>query len=161
MAQALDLGVACWSPLAAGLLTGKYTRGGGERTGTRFDDANWASVADTAGDPRQHVAEAVDAVADELGRPSAQVALAWLRQRPGVVVPILGARRADQLSDNLASLDLVLEPEHLRRLHEASAPALGFPQGFLGTDTVRWYSTSGNYESLDNHRALSYAEFAV
>jgi aryl-alcohol dehydrogenase-like predicted oxidoreductase len=159
MAQALDLGVAAWSPLAAGLLSGKYTRKG-PRTETRFDDANWQAVADTAA-PEHAVAHVVDAVADELGRPSAQVALAWLRQRPGVVIPIIGARRPDQMASNLAGLDLTLEPEHVRRLDEASAPTLGFPQGFLGTATVRRYSTSGFYDALDNHRALGYAEFAV
>jgi aryl-alcohol dehydrogenase-like predicted oxidoreductase len=160
MAQALDLGVAAWSPLAAGLLSGKYTRGG-DRGGTRFTDANWGAVADTAAGTEDAVAGVVDAVADELGRPSAQVALAWLRQRPGVVIPILGARRPDQIASNLAGLDLTLDAEHLRRLDEASAPALGFPQGFLGTATVRRYSTSGFYDALDNHRALGYAEFAV
>jgi aryl-alcohol dehydrogenase-like predicted oxidoreductase len=160
MAQALDLGVAAWSPLAAGLLSGKYTRGG-DHGATRFGDPNWGSVADTAAGTEAAVAGAVDAVADELGRPSAQVALAWLRQRPGVVIPILGARRPDQMASNLAGLDLTLDAEHLRRLDEASAPTLGFPQGFLGTATVRRYSTSGYYDALDNHRALDYAEFAV
>jgi aryl-alcohol dehydrogenase-like predicted oxidoreductase len=160
MAQALDLGVTAWSPLAAGLLTGKYTRTE-PVAGTRFADENWGAVADTAADLARAAAEVVDAVAGELGLPSAQVALAWLRQRPGVVVPILGARRREQLESNLASLDVTLGPEHLHRLEDASAPVLGFPQGFLATGTVRRYSTSGHYDALDNHRALAYGEFAV
>jgi len=160
MAQALDLGVAAWSPLAAGLLTGKYTRSD-PAAGTRFADESWGSVSDTAAGLARTAAESVDAVAAELGRPPAQVALAWLRQRPGVVVPILGARNRGQLESNLASLDLVLEPGHLRALEEATAPALGFPQAFLGTATVRRYSTSGHYGELDNHRALAYGEFSV
>jgi aryl-alcohol dehydrogenase-like predicted oxidoreductase len=160
MAQTLDLGVAAWSPLAAGLLTGKYTHDHSERNGTRFDDANWQSVADTAA-PTHPVAHVVDAVANELSRPSAQVALAWLRERPGVVIPIVGSRRPEQMASNLAGLDLTLSPEQRRRLDDASVPALGFPQGFLATNTVRRYSTSGFYDALDNHRALGYAEFAV
>jgi aryl-alcohol dehydrogenase-like predicted oxidoreductase len=151
MARALDLGVAAWSPLAGGLLSGKYTRAG-ERSETRFGDENWQTVADTAA-AEHPVAHLVDEIADELGRPSAQVALAWLRQRPGVVIPILGARRPDQMASNLAGLDLELAPEDLRRLDEASAPELGFPQNFLATETVRRYSVSGFYEQLDNHRA--------
>jgi aryl-alcohol dehydrogenase-like predicted oxidoreductase len=163
MAQTFDLGVAAWSPLAAGFLTGKYTRPGGtgDSAGDRFSDANWGAVSDTAADPRRLLAETVDAIADELGRPSAHVALAWLRQRPGVVVPIIGARRRDQMVDNLGCLDLTLDAKHIRRLNEVSTPSLGFPQGFLSTATVRRFSTSGHYDSLDNHRKHGYAEFAV
>jgi aryl-alcohol dehydrogenase-like predicted oxidoreductase len=163
MAQAFDLGVAAWSPLAAGLLTGKYTRSGGtgEPTANRFSDANWGTVSDTAAGPSHQVAAVVDAIADELGRPSAQVALAWLRQRPGVVIPIIGARRRDQMTSNLAGLDLTLHTKHMRRLDEASAVPLGFPQDFLSTTTVRRYSTSGHYDDLDNHHRHGYAEFAV
>jgi aryl-alcohol dehydrogenase-like predicted oxidoreductase len=68
---------------------------------------------------------------------------------------------AIQIQYNLAGLDLVLAPEQLDRLEDASAPPLGFPQGFLGTGTVRRFSTSGYYDALDNHRALGYAEFAI
>jgi aryl-alcohol dehydrogenase-like predicted oxidoreductase len=163
MAQSFDLGVTAWSPLAAGLLTGKYTRPGtaGDPAANRFSDANWGAVADTAAVPGHEVATAVDAVADEIGCPSAQVALAWLRQRPGVVVPIVGARRREQLETNLAALDLALDAGQLRRLDEASAPSLGFPQDFLGTPMVRRYSTGGHYDRLDNHRKHGYAEFAV
>jgi aryl-alcohol dehydrogenase-like predicted oxidoreductase len=160
MSQVYDLGVAAWSPLAAGLLTGKYTRPDAE-TENRFSDTNWATVADTAGDPSRSVAEVIDAIADEIGRPSAHVALAWLRQRPGVVVPILGARRREQMVSNLASVDLTLDAKHLQRLNEVSLPSLGFPQEFLSTATVRRYSTSGHYEDLINHRGLGYGEFAV
>jgi aryl-alcohol dehydrogenase-like predicted oxidoreductase len=156
MAQSLDLGVVAWSPLAAGLLSGNYGRGA--ENGSRFADANWQAVADTAADPREAIASALDGVAAELGRPPAQVALAWLRQRPGVVVPILGARTRAQIESNLAGLDLVLSPDQLRRLEGPSAPSLGFPQAFLASDTVRRYSTSGYYDRIENHRAPAYAE---
>jgi aryl-alcohol dehydrogenase-like predicted oxidoreductase len=164
MAESLDLGVAAWGPLAAGLLTGKYTRSGnGERRSAthRFADERFTAVAGEADEHRLAVAAAVDRVAGELGRPSAHVALAWLRQRPGVVIPILGARRRDQLEENLAGLDLVLDDQHAQTLEAAGAPSLGFPQAFLASGTVRRYSTSGHYDRLVNHHAHHYAEFAV
>jgi aryl-alcohol dehydrogenase-like predicted oxidoreductase len=158
MAQTLDLGVVAWSPLAAGILTGKYTATaeapGGPR---RFTDPGW--VADI---PQRHltIALAVDQVAAELGCTPAQAALAWLRQRPGVVVPIVGARTAAQIRENLDRLDVRLSDKHLHALDEVSRPELGFPQGFLATDGVRTYSTSGHYDRLDNHHAHGYAEFS-
>ncbi len=164
MAEALDLGVTAWGPLAAGLLTGKYTRSdaGEPHAGThRFADERFTTLGGDAAADRLEVARAVDAVADELGRPSQHVALAWLHQRPGVVIPILGARRREQLEQNLSGLDLVLGDDHLRALDAVGAPSLGFPQEFLGSATVRRYSTSGHYAAIDNHRALHYGEFAV
>jgi aryl-alcohol dehydrogenase-like predicted oxidoreductase len=67
------------------------------------------------------VIDAVAAVADELGTTFAAVSLAWLRARRGTGVPIVGARRAGHLEDNLAALDVALTPEHLRVLDEVSA----------------------------------------
>ena len=67
------------------------------------------------------VIDAVAAIADELGTTSAAVALAWLRARPGTVVPILGARRVAHLEENLAGLDITSHPEHLRALDDVSA----------------------------------------
>jgi aryl-alcohol dehydrogenase-like predicted oxidoreductase len=160
MAEALDLGVAAWGPLAAGVLTGKYTRAaaGDRRAAThRLADERFAELAGEAGEQRLAVARAVDAVADQLRCRSQHVALAWLRQRSGVVIPILGARRRAQIEENLAGLDLVLDGDQLQALDAASAPSFAFPQAFLASETVRRYSTSGHYGELVNHRALHYA----
>jgi aryl-alcohol dehydrogenase-like predicted oxidoreductase len=163
MAESLDLGVAAWGPLAAGLLTGKYTRRAAGTRGPgshRLADDTYAALAGAPAADRLEVARAVDRVADECGRPSQHVALAWLRQRPGVVLPILGARDRSQLEENLAGLDLVLDERQLAALDAASRPSLGFPQAFLASDTVRRYSTSGHFDRLVNHHAHHYAEFA-
>jgi aryl-alcohol dehydrogenase-like predicted oxidoreductase len=163
MAESLDLGVAAWGPLAAGLLTGKYTRrsAGARRPGShRFADDTYAALAGAPAADRLEVAHAVDRVADELDRPSQHVALAWLRQRPGVVLPILGARDPSQLEENLAGRDLALDERQLAALDAASRPSLGFPQAFLASDTVRRRSTSGHFDRLVNHHAHHYAEFA-
>ena len=77
------------------------------------------------------------AVADQVRRSMAQVALAWLRYRPVPVVPIVGARKLSQLKDNLASYDLSLSDNQLKTLDEASRIKLGFPHEFYTRDLVR------------------------
>ncbi len=72
------------------------------------------------------------AVAEELGTTSAAVALAWLRTRPGTVVPIIGARRLDHLESNLAGLEVALTADQLARLDAVSAPAPGCPATLNG-----------------------------
>ncbi|MBH0775537.1 aldo/keto reductase [Nocardia bovistercoris] len=126
---ALDQGLALvpWSPLKNGFLSGKYRRG--------------AEVADSArtafvGSPSEGdyvVIDAVAAIADELGAGSAAVALAWLRAREGEIVPIVGARRVEQLRANLAGLDVTLSPDQIQRLDKVSAPTLNYPAPMHGT----------------------------
>ncbi|SNT59475.1 Predicted oxidoreductase [Streptosporangium subroseum] len=123
MADALDLSVAAWAPLARGVLAGRFTRTDAT-TGSRI---NRADVSERGLD----IARQVDAVADDLGVTSSQVALAWIRAHHSWVHPIIGARTLDQLTDNLASLELELPEEAVRRLDEASRIDLGFPQDFI------------------------------
>jgi aryl-alcohol dehydrogenase-like predicted oxidoreductase len=150
MAEALDLGVTAWSPLAGGRLTGKYV-GTEPAVGThRLADEAFTSLEAPGGERPDVAANAVLEVAAKIDRPPAHVALAWLRQRG--VIPILGGRRPEQIRENLGCLDLRLEPEQLDALDAATAPSLGFPHDFLATDMVRSYSTSGQYDRLYNHR---------
>jgi aryl-alcohol dehydrogenase-like predicted oxidoreductase len=122
MARGLGLGVLAWGPLGAGVLSGKYASGSpaGER---RLQDADPARLA---------IARTVAEVARELGLRDSVVALAWLRARGGVI-PILGARTAQQLADNLACLDTELPAAALARLDQASHVARGFPHDFLAS----------------------------
>ncbi len=127
MAEALDLAVLAWGPLGRGVLTGKYSADGstGDR-GARL----------SAGDPRLsernlEIAAVVCDVADELDAKPSEVAIAWLRTRPGVVIPIIGARTARQLEETLGCLELELSDGALRRLDQASCASLGFPHEFL------------------------------
>jgi aryl-alcohol dehydrogenase-like predicted oxidoreductase len=99
------------------------------------------------------IAEAVQSVAQDSGSTQAQVALAWLRQQQGVIIPIIGARTASQLKDNLGCLDVTLNGEHLERLDEASRIELGFPHDFFTADLVRQLVYGGMRDSIDNHRA--------
>ena len=125
---ARDQGMALvpWSPLRNGFLSGKYQRGA-----VVTDSARAAHV----GVPSEEDYAVIDILADvaaEAGATSAAVALAWLRARPGIVVPIVGARRPEHLEANLAGLDVTLSAGQLRRLDEASAPALDYPAPMHG-----------------------------
>jgi len=73
----------------------------------------------------------------------AQVALAWLRYRPVPVIPIIGARKLDQLQDNLASLDMTLSGQQLKTLDEASEIELGFPYSMYAKELVRGFAYGG------------------
>ncbi|WP_033345232.1 aldo/keto reductase [Catenuloplanes japonicus] len=120
---AADQGLALvpWSPLRNGFLSGKYRRGAAVADITRTAHVGLPSEAD------YDVIETVAAVAAELGTTSAAVSLAWLRSRPGTVVPIVGARRLAHLTDNLAALEVVLSPSQLARLDAVSAPEPAYP----------------------------------
>ena len=100
-------------------------------------------------EPQLAIARVVDQVADEMGVSSAQVALAWVRERG--TIPIIGARTLAQLQDNLESLHLSLDMEHLAALEEASAINPGHPYDFLDKDMVRALSSGGMSDFIDNH----------
>lgn len=119
-AQANGMGLLTWSPLAGGVLTGKY------RTGTPSDsrgaDREFANRIDSYLDDRgRSIVEAIIKAADGLGWLPLQVALAWLRDRPGVAAPILGARTAAQLRAGLAVEGLTLPHELAAALDDVSA----------------------------------------
>ena len=157
MAESLDLAVAAWSPLAGGVLSGKYRSETPSTETHRLAHAAFDFLEKPGGDTTAPIADVVVDVAAELDRPPTQVALAWLLSRPGVMIPILGARRPEQLRQNLDCLDLQLDSEQLRRLDEVSAPSLDFPHQLLATPTVQRYSTSGHFDRLDNHHPFGAA----
>lgn len=137
LATELGLGLVPWSPLAMGLLSGKYrpNRDGhaaagagrlstvGDKPGPGFDkltDRNFAIVAE------------LEAVAQAAGRPMAQIALNWLAQRRGVSSIIVGATRPEQLQQSLGALDFTLDPALVAQLDAVSAPARPFPYYMFG-----------------------------
>ena len=125
MAKALNIGVTARSPLASGILTGKYHGRGSSEPGRLSSDMMKEFMPEQQRTSR--VVAAVKTVSDASGRSMAQVALAWLRDRPVPVIPIIGARKLSQFEDNLASLDLTLSSDQLKTLDEASRIELGFP----------------------------------
>jgi aryl-alcohol dehydrogenase-like predicted oxidoreductase len=134
MAKAFGLGLVAWSPLAGGLLSGKYHSGAAKDA--RYSSEMTKSFQRTGDRPNRIVA-ALQEVSNQVGRSPAQVALAWLRYRDIPVIPIIGARRMSQLQDNLASLELELTKEQVSVLDEASAIELGFPHDFYNKELVK------------------------
>lgn len=129
MARALDIGVTAWAPIAGGALTGKYNNPSTEKgrlspQSARLNKRNRA------------IAAVVQNVANEIGKTPAQVALNWVRQQTGTIIPIIGAKREEQLRENLEFLAFTLTEEQLNRLHQASKIELGFPHDFLASEPV-------------------------
>jgi len=138
-ARANGLGLLPWSPLGGGWLTGKYRRDEQPTGDTRLgDDPNRGMEAYGRRSTVQRtwdVVDAVRAVAEARGCSMAQVALAWLVDRPAVTSVILGARTVEQLGDNLDAAGLVLEDDEVAALDEASDPgAADYPYGPKGVD---------------------------
>ena len=131
------LGLLPWSPLGGGWLTGKYRRDQRPSGATRLGENPARGVEGydrRSSVPRTwDVVEAVQAVAEQRGVSMAQVALAWLADRPAVTSVILGARTLEQLEDNLGAAGLHLSEEETSRLDAASDPGVGdYPYGELG-----------------------------
>lgn len=138
-ARANGLGLLPWSPLGGGWLTGKYRRDerptGATRLGENPERGVEAYDRRSVSERTWDVVEAVHTLADELGVSMAQVALAWLADRPAVTSVILGARTLEQLEDNLGAAGLHLSDEHTRRLDEASDPRpADYPYGGPGAE---------------------------
>jgi aryl-alcohol dehydrogenase-like predicted oxidoreductase len=122
-------GVIAWSPLAGGWLSGKYTKdAGGPPAGSRSSQADWDAHDN---DRTWRVLDALRAVAGEVDRTPAQVALRWVMQRPGLTAPIIGARTPGQLADNLGATGWILDDDQLRRLTEAGDGPLPYPHNIL------------------------------
>jgi aryl-alcohol dehydrogenase-like predicted oxidoreductase len=120
------LGILVWSPLAGGLLSGKYRRDSRPSDGARhLTDWDEPPVRDE--DAVYDIVDALVEVADAHDASPAQVALAWLLGRPGVTSVIVGARTEEQLRDNLGAAALQLDADERARLDELSAPPLLYP----------------------------------
>lgn len=143
MARHWEMTVLPWGLLEAGILTGKFLDK--PETATRLDPNDVKlSEKSTA------VVREVQKIAGETGRSMAQVALNWVRQRPGSqMIPILGARTVEQLKDNMASIEWQLSDEQWKRLDDLSKIDLGFPHGFLDGNR---YVYGATFDKIDNHR---------
>jgi aryl-alcohol dehydrogenase-like predicted oxidoreductase len=120
------VGIMVWSPLAGGLLSGKYRRGQTPPEGSRqLTDWNEPPVRDE--EQLYDIIDALVEIADGRGVSPAQVALAWLLGRPGVSTVVVGARTEEQLADNLGAASLRLEDAERSRLDELSLPPLLYP----------------------------------
>jgi aryl-alcohol dehydrogenase-like predicted oxidoreductase len=120
------LGTLVWSPLAGGLMSGKYRRGEDGPAGSRHL-TDWDEPPIYDEDKLYDTIDVLVEVAEAHGVSAAQVALAWLLTRPTVSSIIVGARTDEQLADNLKAADLELTPEEVGRLEAVSRPTLVYP----------------------------------
>jgi aryl-alcohol dehydrogenase-like predicted oxidoreductase len=137
------MGITPWSPLASGLLTGKYQGSGNQLSGegrlhavrehpafaSLFTEKNWAIAGESV------------KVAQQIGRSAAQVALNWVTNRPAVSSTIIGASKIQQLKDNLASLEFAIPSELLKRLDDISRPEIHYPYNFFTGEFTKMVSS--------------------
>jgi aryl-alcohol dehydrogenase-like predicted oxidoreductase len=121
-----DVGILVWSPLAGGLLSGKYRRDQEGPEGARHL-TSWSEPPVRDRDQLYDTVDALVEIGEGHGVSAAQVAIAWLLRRRGVVSVIVGARTDEQLADNLAAADLELSDDEVARLEEVSRPPLIYP----------------------------------
>src|SRR5690606_33171765 len=132
-----EVGILVWSPLAGGLLSGKYTRSSRPESGRHVIGFKEPPVPDW--ERLYDIVDVINAVADERGVSGARVSLAWLLQRPGVASVIIGGRNIGQLEDNLGVVGLELTADEVARLDQVSQPPLIYPywhQSFTATDRL-------------------------
>lgn len=145
MARAFDMALLAWAPLSGGELTGKYQQP--NDAPRRYGDEPLSEYTKTC-------AEAVMHMAQEIGRTPAQVAINWVRQQQerALTIPIVGARTAAQMRENLGCLEFTLTSDQLRRLDEISNVKPGFPHSFLASDHVHELIHGNTLPLLDSHR---------
>jgi aryl-alcohol dehydrogenase-like predicted oxidoreductase len=137
ISQDQGLGILIWSPLAGGLLSGKYRRDGGPDSGRHVGGFREPPVYDW--ERLYNIIDTIVAIAEGRGVSGAQVALAWLLGRPGVTSVIIGGRSDAQFKDNLAAAELKLSAEERARLDVVSQPPLLYPywhQSFTAQDRL-------------------------
>jgi len=132
------VGILPWSPLAAGFLSGKYSKDQTPPPGSRLE--KWRDRLGRFDRPRNwKILDAVRQVAEEAGASASSVSLAWLLARPAVSSVIFGARSVAQLEDNLKAADVALSSDQVARLTEASSLEIGYPYDFIaGVSEGRW-----------------------
>jgi len=132
MARELDIAILPWSPLASDLLTGKHSK----NQQSEVDSGHAMMVTDKLSDRNASILQAVNKIAAEIEKSPAQTALNWLLQKPGTVIPIIGARTI-KLEDNLGCLGFTLTSEQMAYLDLVSQIDLGFSHTFISSDMVK------------------------
>jgi aryl-alcohol dehydrogenase-like predicted oxidoreductase len=140
MAQHLNMGVVAWAPLAGGALTGKYLSdlsAGRLKPESKRLDSRAVGI----------VTKLVE-IAGQKNCSPAQAALAWLRQKSGLVIPLVGARNATQLKESIESVSIVLTEQEITSLNGISEIDYGFPHTFLASDAVKDVLFGGMYSKI-------------
>jgi aryl-alcohol dehydrogenase-like predicted oxidoreductase len=145
MAKHFGLAVLAWSPLGAGVLTGKYNQG--VPADVRLTENSRKLIPQNI-----KIAQKVSEIAQMLGYTPTQVALNWLRSQHQQFFPIIGARKLSQIEDSLGCLRFQLPSEMLKELSEMSAVEMGFPHDFIAYPTVQDVIFGDYAGKIQNHR---------
>ncbi len=142
MAREDDIAVTAWGLLGGGVLTGKYRHADMKK---RYDHAGEESMA---------IADKVVKIGRQIGCSPSQIAINWVRQQDdkAQIIPIIGARTAEQFNDNLGALDFELSPDQLKEITELSDFQVGFPWSFLHEKSVLELVHGKTYPNLELHR---------
>jgi aryl-alcohol dehydrogenase-like predicted oxidoreductase len=143
LGRAYDIAVTAWSPLAGGILSGKYTDGMSPPGQNRLDSMQLQPLSDR----NRQIAEKVGAIAARLEARPSQVALAWIMANG--VIPIVGATRPEQMRENMKALDLRLDPEARAALDDVSAFDLGHPYNMLHWDMSMALGYGGMFDQIE------------
>ncbi len=146
MANALDLAVVAWAPMAGGALTGKYLDADNHPKRLRENHIRLS-------ERNAQIAKTVVDIAGELNKKPSQVAIAWVMRQRETVIPIVGARNAEQLCENLLATQVEFNAEQLARLDEVSKIEMGFPHDFLNGRGIRHILFGGQADNLYIHRS--------
>jgi aryl-alcohol dehydrogenase-like predicted oxidoreductase len=130
-------------------LTGKYTKDNGSDEPKRLNNEGMSAFVQQ-NDRNHAIAHAVDEVAEQVGCSSAQVALAWLLHQEAI--PIVGARKAMQVKDNLDCVNVKLLDQQLAQLDQISQIELGFPHDFFNQEMPQSFIFGGQFKAICNHR---------
>lgn len=145
MANALDLAVVGWAPIAGGALTGKYLN-------ENDDPKRLKEQSNRLNEKNREIAKTVVAIAKELNKQPSQIAIAWVMHQGSNIIPIAGARNAKQLQENLLATEVEFTKEQLERLDEVSKIELGFPHDFLNGAGIRHILYGGQIDNISLHR---------
>jgi aryl-alcohol dehydrogenase-like predicted oxidoreductase len=145
MAKQFDLAVTPWAPLAGGALTGKYILPNSEEGRVKEDSkrrSEWANK----------IVKVLVDEAKQIGVSPAQLALKWVMEQGDLIIPIVGARKVNQLEDSLKAIEVEIPTETMQKLNEASAIELGFLHDFLGQKGIDENLFGGIRDKILNHR---------
>lgn len=145
MAKHFGMSVTPWSPLGAGMLTGKYNEK--IETGNRLTEKSLKMT-----EHNRNIARKVTEVAEKIGATPSQVALRWIMQKDPIHIPIIGARKCSQLEENLGCLQVTIPKDLMEELHDISRIELGFPHDFFqlpGVQNVLFGDFSGKLPKRD------------
>jgi len=145
MAEAFGMSVTAWSPLAGGVLSGKYNLN--DKSANRLGKDNPMSAEFLT--PRNLlIAQKVIDIAVQIGKTPSKVALKWLMKKGRNIIPIIGSRCAAQVQDNLGCLDIDLNDCQMAALDEISKIELGFPHDFLNLPFVKNLVLGDNFSKI-------------